>query len=167
MNNIKNIIRIRDMLVTRTFILTFQHTVADDLAIDTTYNIINPIFDSGNLLMSSHFKIPQNPDELKILISDAESMTFWFSVALFLSSIYYVNNKHLLEEIEDEMEMNEFGGEVMSKEFGTLTTYPLNIKSCSLERLKKFIPYYKIRRVTNFVITIFVFIFMKNVMPVT
>ena len=158
MNNIKNIIRIRDILVTRTFILTFQHTVADDLAIDTTYNIINPIFDSGNLLLSSHFKLTQNPEELKILISDADAMLFWFSVALFLSSVYYVNNKHLLEEFE---------GKVESKEFGTLSSNLQSSKTCSLERLKKFIPYYKIRRITNFAITLFVFIFMKNVMPVT
>ena len=139
MNNFKNIIRIRDLLITRTFILTFQHTVADDLAVDTTYNIINPIFDSGNLLISNHLQILQNPSELKILISDGDALKFWFSVAMFLSSIYYINNQHILKDVDYD----------------------------SLERLKKFIPYEKIKRMTNFIITMMVFIFVKNVMPVT
>ena len=142
MNNMKNIFRIRDMLMTRTFILTFQHTVADDLAVDTTYNIVNPIFDSGNLLVSSHLQmmtIMQNPYESKILMSDADALKFWITVAMFLSSVYYVNNHHLLDDYETR----------------------------SLERLKKFIPYERIRRITNFVVTIIMFVFVKNVMPVT
>lgn len=136
---LKNIISIRDMLVTRTFILTFQHTIADDLAVDTTYNIINPIFDSGELLMSNPLHILQNPKELKILINDADALKFWFSMAMFLGSIYYINNQHLVH----------------------------NLDSDSLDRLKKFIPYDKIRRGTSFAITLIVFVFMKNVMPVT
>jgi hypothetical protein len=143
LNNVKNIFRIRDLLVTRAFILTFQHTVADDLAVDTTYNIMNPIFDSGNLLVSSHLQmmqIMQNPDELKILMSDADALKFWFSMALFLGSVYYINNHHLLDEKDSE---------------------------ASLERLKKFIPYDRVRRVTSFVVTLMMFVFVKNVMPVT
>lgn len=138
-NNLKNIISVRDMLVTRTFILTFQHTVADDLAVDTTYNIMNPIFDSGNLLITTQLHLMQNPDKLKILINDADSLKFWFSMAIFLSSVYYVNNHHLLNDLDAR----------------------------SFERLKKFIPYDQVRRITSFAITFLMFVFVKNVMPVT
>ena len=130
-NNLKNIISIRDILITRTFISTFQNTIADDLVVDTTYNIMNPIFDSGNLLLNSH------SNELKILITDVESLKFWLPMALFLWSIYYVNNDYLFDD------------------------------SKSLERLNKFIPYEKVRRITHFIITIIGFVFMKNILPVT
>lgn len=136
---LRNIISIRDMLVTRTFILTFQHTIADDLAVDTTYNIINPIFDSGELLLSHPWHILQNPKELKILINDADAFSFWLSMAMILGSIYYMNHPQMMRQMD----------------------------SGSLDRLKKFIPYDNIRRGTNFALTLIVFLFMKNVMPVT
>ena len=131
MSELKNIVQIRQLLVTRTFMLTIQHTVADDLAIDTTYNIINPLIDSGNLLLNH---TPEN-----IIIKDVDTMFFWVSIGILLSSLYYVN-------IEDYINDNNENG---------------------YYRLKKFIPYNEIRYYTSFMVTLCVFLFTKNVLPAT
>lgn len=139
MTDLKNIVQIRKLLVTRTLMLTIQHTVADDLVIDTTYNIVNPLFDSGNVIMNSDL---YDPDKIQYIIKDLDTLFFWLSVGALLTSLYYANHDYIIH--------NE-GGDDKNR----------------LDRLKKFIPYNEIRNCTSFVITLFVFLFTKNVLPAT
>lgn len=140
---LKNIIHIRQLLVTRTLLMTIQHTVADDLVIDTTYNIMTPIVDTGNILLNNDF---HRSDNLKIIINDVDCIFFWFSIGLILSSIYYVNN---YDNLKDNNPFNE------SKEKDKLI------------RLKNFIPYENIKSTTSFVISLMIFLLSKNVLPAT
>ena len=165
---LKNIIQIRQFLVTRTLILTVQHTVADDLVIDTTYNIVNPILDSGNLLLNHDL---HHSDNLKILVNDIDCLFFWISVGLILSSIYYVNHYDFITN--DNISFNESlksNNETLDFNVSVPSATPLRIQlkeKDKLVRLKKFIPYDNIRTTTSFIISLFVFIFTKNVLPAT
>ena len=187
-SQLKNIIQIRQVLVTRALLMTFQETIADDLVLDTTYNIMNPIVDTGVLLTNPDWNCSEN---MKILVNEMDSFLFWIMMGFLLSSIYYTNHHYydgtkttdktnLIKDIETVSTVGSVETVVPS-----VATVAPSVATCAtvatpgmapgtavanknkLERLQKFFPYKTIRTSTSFIISLFVFIFTKNVFPAT
>lgn len=138
MTELKNIVQIRHLLVTRAFLFTLQEKVAGDLVIDTTYNIANPLIDSGSLLLNSDY---YNSEKIQYFIKDMDTIFFWLSIGFLLNSLYHFNQNY-----NQNLNQNNIN---------------------HLERLKKFIPYNEIKSNTSFIITFCVFLLSKNVLPAT
>lgn len=164
-SQLKNIIQIRQILVTRVLMMTIHDTIGDDLVLDTTYNIMNPIVDTGVLLTKPDWNCSEN---MNILINEVDSFLFWIMVGVMLSSFYYTNRYYILDgtatttdkiklikdDVIDSVDSDGGGG-------GSL------VNKDKLSRLHKFIPYNTIRTYTSFTISLFIFIFTKNVFPAT
>ena len=192
-SQLKNIMQIRQVLVTRALLMTFQETIADDLVLDTTYNIMNPIVDTGVLLTNPNWNCSEN---MKILVNEMDSFLFWIMMGFLLSSIYYTNQNYvyngskttdkinLIKDIELVLKNEDIVGTVASGTAtvasgtatvasGTATVATVASGTATvanknkMARLQKFIPYNTIRTSTSFIISLFVFIFTKNVLPAT
>lgn len=173
-SQLKNIIQIRQVLVTRALLMTVQETIADDLVLDTTYNIMNPIVDTGVLLTNPDWNCSEN---MKILVNEMDSFLFWIMMGFLLSSIYYTNHHYVYDGSKTTDKTNLIKDiELVVKNDDTVS--PIGLASGTavatvaanknkMERLQKFIPYNTIRTSTSFIISLFVFIFTKNVLPAT
>lgn len=88
-SQLKNILHIKDALITRAFVSSIQNEIADEIASDAPFNILNSFKELETFFFNEHSKFITHPDKLELFIQNAEYFLFWILIGVWL---FYANN---------------------------------------------------------------------------